>query len=85
MIQANGGSTVDTQDFTKFQQKHELHRHFVDLDGPHRKRLTRTEQALLIAFYVASVSLACAFFGFAYDVLKPDEWASIGQLMGVVR
>lgn len=76
---------MDTDNITQFQSRHELHRHFVDVDGPYRKRLTRPEQALIIAIYLASITLALVVIGYGYDVMKPDEWRSIAELFWAAR
>lgn len=85
LVTTHGGHKVDTNNVTQFQARHELHRHFADLDGPYKPRLTRLEACGVVLVYVASALVSLALMGYGYDVLKPDEWASIGELLGMAR
>lgn len=66
LITANGGPTVDTNNVTQFQSRHELHRHFADVDGPYT-RATWKDWLKVLAFYVVTTAiLALAGFGTGY-------------------
>ena len=58
LITANGGATVDTNNVTQFQARHDLHRHFVEMEGPYTRTTWRDWIKVVGAYLLGTAALA---------------------------
>ena len=58
LITAHGGHKVDTNNVTQFQARHDLHRHFVEMEGPYTRTTWRDWAKVFVAYCLGTAALA---------------------------
>ena len=66
LITAHGGHKVDTNNVTQFQARHDLHRHFVEMEGPYTRTTWRDWLKVVGAYLAGAAVLTAVGFAVGY-------------------